>query len=139
MERIANEVQGTIRVNKDLFIGETRCTPEIRFNSALNEWTISGKSYPRDVSDVYDVIKNWIDDIEINQVSQCSFHFKLEYFNTVTSQVLINMLLKLKEKRTKNNMQVNVKWYYESDDEDMLETGESMMKAVSLPFEMVCI
>jgi len=32
---------------------------------------------------------------------------------------------------------VKVKWYYEEDDEDMLEAGEDYEAIIDLPFEMI--
>ena len=33
--------------------------------------------------------------------------------------------------------EVSVKWYYEEDDEDMLEAGEDYEAIIDLPFEMI--
>jgi len=40
-------------------------------------------------------------------------------------------------KRLENLSKVVIHWYYEQDDEDMLEAGEDYEAIVSVPFKMI--
>ena len=59
---------------------------------------------------------------------------QLEYFNTSSSKCILDVFKKLE---TLSGTEVSVKWYYEEDDEDMLEAGEDYEAIIDLPFEMI--
>ena len=59
----------------------------------------------------------------------------MEYFNTSSSKCILDVLRKL-EKIHKNGKSVVVKWFYEEDDEDMMEAGENYQRIVSVPIEL---
>jgi hypothetical protein len=46
-------------------------------------------------------------------------------------------VLRFLEKARMSNNNILVKWFYETDDEDMLETGEDFSEIVRVPFELV--
>jgi hypothetical protein len=37
----------------------------------------------------------------------------------------------------KNGNKITINWYYEQDDEDMLEAGEDYQAIISVPFKMI--
>jgi hypothetical protein len=53
---------------------------------------------------------------------QTLLSFKLEYFNTGSALALRNAIQKLSERLP--NASFSVKWHYERDDVDMLDSGE---------------
>ena len=59
---------------------------------------------------------------------------QLEYFNTSSSKCILDVFKKLE---SVSGSEVSVKWYYEEDDEDMLEAGEDYEAIIDLPFEMI--
>ena len=59
---------------------------------------------------------------------------QLEYFNTSSSKCILDVFKKLESLA---GTEVSVKWYYEEDDEDMLEAGEDYEAIIDLPFEMI--
>jgi hypothetical protein len=61
---------------------------------------------------------------------------KLEYLNTSSSKCLLE-LLKKAEQIVEGSRSVEVKWYFESGDDDMQEVGEDYALIVNLPFEFV--
>jgi len=61
---------------------------------------------------------------------------KLEYFNTSSSKCILDVFKKL-EMIHKAKNDVEIKWYYEEDDEDMLEAGEDYESIIRVPFEMI--
>jgi tagatose-1,6-bisphosphate aldolase len=66
-------------------------------------------------------------------------HIQLEYFNTSSSKCLLDILKKLQIVSQNGGSKVKVVWYYEEDDEDMLEAGEDYQAIIRIPFEMTKI
>ncbi len=62
--------------------------------------------------------------------------FSLEYFNTSSSKCILDVFKKL-EAIHKGKNEVIINWYYEEDDEDMLEAGEDYESIIRVPFKMI--
>jgi len=61
---------------------------------------------------------------------------QLEYFNTSSSKCILDVFKKL-EAIHKSGNEVIINWYYEEDDEDMLEAGEDYESIIRIPFKMI--
>jgi len=97
---------------------------------------ISGRSLPEDVVAFYEPILEWLDEYAEKPLSKTVFDFKLEYFNTASSKLLLDVLLKLEDMFDDGN-DVLVRWHFPDDDEDMEEAGEEYADIVEVPFEQV--
>jgi hypothetical protein len=62
-------------------------------------------------------------------------NIRLEYFNTSSSKCLMDLLRRVE----KSAVTASVNWYYESEDEDMLEAGEDYDAIIELPFRLVAM
>jgi len=111
-------------------------TPSVILDKDNEIFEISGRSLPEDVSTFYEPILNWLDEYAENPNSKTVFSFKLVYFNTASSKLLLDILMKLEE-LYENGNDVLIKWYYPEDDEDMEEAGEEYADIVDIPFEQV--
>ncbi len=105
-------------------------------NDSTPIFEISGRSLPEDVVAFYEPILEWLDEYAQSPMEKTIFNFKLEYFNTASSKLLLDVLLKL-EDLYDDGHDVLVKWYYPEDDEDMEEAGEEYADIVEVPFEQV--
>ena len=114
----------------------TEDTPSVLLDKAQNLFEISGRSLPEDVSMFYEPILSWIDEYSAAPNAETVFNFKLEYFNTASSKVILDILLKFEDIYEKGN-KIVVKWHYREDEEDMLEAGEEYADIVEIPFEYV--
>jgi hypothetical protein len=121
----------------DLLIEKTINTPQVIFHSTSNEWIISGKSYPKEALAFYEPVLKWVDMCKSTEIENCNFQFRLEFFNTSSSKVLLDILIKLKEIMDKGKTRLSVKWFYENDDEDIKESGEMLMELARMPIEFV--
>ncbi|MFW6218917.1 MAG: SiaC family regulatory phosphoprotein, partial [Bacteroidota bacterium] len=63
------------------------------------------------------------------------FIFKLTYFNTASSKVIQDILLRLNE-YAESGHNIELDWYYDKDDEDILESGEEFRDAVDFPMNL---
>jgi hypothetical protein len=120
-----------------LKIAGTEDTPEIHFNSSENEYVISGRSLPEDVSSFYKPVFDWLNEFEKNSVSNPSFKFKLEYFNTASSKIILDILMRLEDINGTKSSNIGIDWYYMESDDDMLEAGEEYKDLVDIPFNVI--
>jgi len=113
-------------------------TPQVTFDANPENpfMEISGRSLPEDVVAFYDPILEWLDEYSENPLEKTVLNIKLEYFNTASSKLLLDILLKL-EDMTEAGNDVLVRWHYPDDDEDMEEAGEEYEDIVEVPFEQV--
>ena len=114
----------------------TEDTPNVILDAAANIMEISGRSLPEDVSSFYGPILGWINEYSKNPNPITVFSFKLVYFNTASSKLILDILMKLEELKNHNN-EILVKWYYPEDDEDMQEAGNEYADIVEVPFEQI--
>lgn len=117
-------------------IAETDETPAVTLNASTGEFIVTGKSLPEDVTAFYDPILEWLDNYGSSPNDSTVFTFKMEYFNTASSKMILDILLKLEEIVEDGN-EVLVKWHYREDDEDMEEAGEEYADIVEIPFEQI--
>ena len=108
----------------------TEDTPRIVLDKANNLFEISGRSLPEDAAEFYEPILNWLEKYKGSENPKTNFMFKLEYFNTASSKLILDILTNLEEIEG-----AMVTWYYHEDDEDMQEAGEEFSELVDIPFE----
>jgi SiaC family regulatory phosphoprotein len=108
----------------------TEDTPKIILDRNNGIFEISGRSLPEDSAEFYQPILDWLDEYGKNPNPETVFIFKLEYFNTASSKLILDILSKLE---TITNTTIN--WYFHEDDEDMEEAGTEFSDLVELPFE----
>jgi hypothetical protein len=104
-------------------IAATEDTPRIVLDSQNSVFEFSGRSLPEDVVSFYKPVLNWLNEFEKTPVKDAEFAFKLEYFNTASSKLILDILLK-------------VKWYHKELDSDLKEAGEEYSELIEFPFEL---
>ena len=112
-------------------------SPSISFNPNGN-LQIWGRSLPENALEIYNPIFNWLDQYKNNPSKETSVEVKLEYFNTTSSKLIYEIFKKFEEINTDGN-EINVKWYYESDDPDLEEEGKLLAKIIDLDIELIAI
>lgn len=117
----------------DLKLEGSAKTPVVEFNSK-GELLLKGRSIPENSIEFYKPIVEWIDTYGQSVNSTTVLSVQLEYFNTSSSKCILDVFKKLESLA---GTEVSVKWYYEEDDEDMLEAGEDYEAIIDLPFEMI--
>ncbi|WP_089678645.1 DUF1987 domain-containing protein [Catalinimonas alkaloidigena] len=108
----------------------TEDTPKIILDGKNGIYEISGRSLPEDSAEFYGPVLEWLDQYADAPNSATEFVFKLEYFNTASSKLILDILSKLEDIDN-----ASVVWYYDEDDEDMQEAGEEFSELVEVPFE----
>jgi hypothetical protein len=111
----------------------TEDTPKIILDKKNGMFEISGRSLPEDSAEFYQPILEWLENYKTQINPTTKFQFKLEYFNTASSKLILDILSKLEE--MKDSTKMTVQWFYHEDDEDMQEAGEEFSELVEIPFE----
>lgn len=111
-------------------------TPEVNFDQETGLISLRGRSIPENSIEFFQPINDWIDLYCQSPQTDTVLDIRLEYFNTSSSKCILDIFKKF-EKLNAGSANVIVRWYFETDDEDMEEAGEDYRAIVELPFEIV--
>lgn len=121
---------------ESLSIEGTAKTPTVKFDGDLGIIEIKGRSIPENSIEFYKPLVDWLDKYSKVAKPLTKVNVQLEYFNTSSSKCILDVFKKL-EGIHKSNNEVVINWYYEEDDEDMLEAGEDYESIIRVPFKMI--
>jgi len=110
--------------------------PGIILDKDSGKFEISGKTCPEDAIEFYEPVFNWLDEYIKNPLDNTVFDFRLTYFNTVSSKIIMMIMLRLEELFEEGH-NVKIRWFYPEDDEDMEEAGEDYEGMLELDFESI--
>jgi hypothetical protein len=105
-------------------------TPKIILDKKNGIFEISGRSLPEDSAEFYRPVLEWISKYAEGANPATEFVFKLEYFNTASSKLILDVLSALEDIKG-----MKILWYFHEDDEDMEEAGQEFSELVEIPFE----
>ncbi|MEX1002479.1 MAG: DUF1987 domain-containing protein [Crocinitomicaceae bacterium] len=107
---------------KTITINATHKTPEIKGDIETGHFSIKGKCIPEDARDFFDPFKDWfLELVKTDSQSICA-ELDLEYFNTSTSIILLDVFKKLRLLQKERD--VRITWFYDVDDFEMEEVGQ---------------
>jgi hypothetical protein len=122
---------------KVLKLSATKNSPEVILNPA-GFMKIKGRSIHENIIDFYKPVEEWvIEYIKVPADVTC-LDINLEYFNSASAKVLIQLVQKISYVRLKNKKFI-INWYYEEGDEDILERGEYFSSVLNIPFNFIRI
>ncbi len=119
-----------------LIINKTEDTPAVHLDKTAGIFEFSGTSLPEDVTSFYAPIFEWITAYGAAANESSTFVFKMTYFNTASSKIILDILMRL-ETLHENGKNITIEWHYEEDDEDMQEAGEEYADIVEVPFTFI--
>ncbi|MFH1320991.1 MAG: DUF1987 domain-containing protein [Bacteroidota bacterium] len=112
-------------------------TPTINFDAEKGLIEIKGKSIPENSLGLYDPLLSWLDKYSAVAPPMTNVNIHLEYFNTASSKCILDIFRKLESiHHESNTTKIVINWYYDEDDEDMLEAGGDYELMIDVPFEM---
>lgn len=123
---------------ENLYIKGTFKTPTLSFNFEKGELDISGRSLPEHSIEFYKEAMQWLDKYIENPKPETVVNVQLEYFNTSFSKVILDIFKKIELLHSKGN-KVTVNWYYEEDDTDMQEQGETFAEIIKVPIKHIAV
>lgn len=117
----------------DILLDGTAKTPAVKFAKDPISMSLSGRSIPENSIEFYKPLLDWIDLNATSMDKDVSISVKLEYFNTSSSKCLMDLFKRIE----KAAPHASVHWYYEEEDEDMLEAGEDYDAIIDIPFRLI--
>jgi hypothetical protein len=121
---------------ESISIEGTPKTPTVNFDATTGKIEVKGRSIPENSIEFYRPLVEWLEEYSKEPQKLTNVNIQLEYFNTSSSKCILDVFKKLEAiKKAKNEVVIN--WYYEEDDEDMLEAGEDYESIIRVPFKMI--
>ncbi|MBI1267751.1 MAG: DUF1987 domain-containing protein [Cryomorphaceae bacterium] len=117
----------------DIRIEGSPKTPTVNFLAGEGVLDIKGRSIPENSIEFYKPLIDWIESYSKSPQNKTTVNIQLEYFNTSSSKCILDLFKKLEAV----NHEIVINWYYEEDDEDMLEAGEDYDAIINIPFKMI--
>jgi hypothetical protein len=127
---------------------QTDTTPAVELNPAHNVFEILGSSRPEDVREFYYPIMDWLAKFQeyvagegatlFSAENPLTFTAKLHYFNSSSAKFIFDIFEELQNIHALN-IPVKVYWYFDEDDEDMLDVGEEISQMVDIDFQFIAI
>lgn len=127
-----------------LIIEPTFNSPSVILDPESSKFEFSGESRPENVRKFYLPILEWLEKFADEQsgksksdrISNLLIQFDFEYFNSTSAKYILD-IFKALNVLSDMGIGILVKWFYEEDDEDMLEVGEEMSRMSKLEFEYI--
>lgn len=118
-----------------LHILPTYNTPEVILNPE-GIIKIKGKALFANKTDIPEQIMNWIDNYLIDPAETTYLIIAFEYLNSLSTITLVSIIKKISQIIFLGKKFV-IHWYYEKDNDDMLELGKYISGAYSIPIEFI--
>ncbi len=115
---------------ENLHLESTDDTPAVFLSKDKEIFEISGRSLPEDTVTFFQPIMAWLKAYTRDPNPTTDFVFKLDYFNTASSKMILDLLIALKEIKG-----CRVVWCAYDDDEEIQDAGEEFSEQVDIPFE----
>ena len=120
----------TIRIEK------TNNTPSVYIDENNMLCRIEGSSYPEDAHEIYQHVLDWLERVNAGNESQIIVEFDYDFLNSISHKKVWQILQQLKQFHN-NGKSVKVKWFFEENDEDIMEAGEDLSELMNIPFELI--
>lgn len=122
-------------ISGEIHILPTVNTPEYIFNSD-GMFIVRGRSLFKNQLETFTELNIWLDEYLINPQEITYVIISLEYLSSFGTTVLVAILRKINKVVLKSKKLV-IHWYYEEDDEDLLERGEYISITFDLPITFI--
>jgi len=129
------QVINNISVDK-LIVRPTRITPLVYFDPNRGLLELRGKSSPENAINFYNNLLVALEKYAMYGSRDITANFKYEYFNTSSSKCIFDIFRRL-IKIGEQGHNLNINWYYEEYDDDMLEAGEDYSDLLGVDFNYI--
>ncbi len=111
-------------------------TPTIKVDSETGMIEISGRSNPENAREFYTPLLEWFSEYRVQPAEETVLNINLEHFNTSSSKFLLDVLRTIRKIKDEGH-RCTVNWYYEDDDEEMLDSAEVYEAMTDLYFNKI--
>ncbi|WP_020531745.1 DUF1987 domain-containing protein [Flexithrix dorotheae] len=102
--------------------------PEIDLNPDTNILKITGESYHEYTHEFFQPVFDWLEEYTKTEGRNIKLSFRMDYFNTASSKCFFDIIDLLGEYEKESGSNLEIFWYYEDGDIDMLESGEDYLE-----------
>jgi hypothetical protein len=110
--------------------------PQVNFDAQTGELVLGGRSIPENSFELYKPLLSWVEAYVAQPAKATRFEFRLSYFNSSSAEYILD-LYRLLQKLTEAGHALECQWYYDADDEDMLQVAEDFQNMVGIPIELI--
>lgn len=132
---------------ENIFFEKTDNAPGIILDSNKKLIEIYGESRPEDAKLFFEPIFNWISDFYKKlqghtavaaQQTSVTVNFKLEYFNSSSAKYFAELIKEIsKIENDISHTKIIFNWYYDFDDEDLMQTGKILMNMTNIKMNFI--
>jgi hypothetical protein len=119
-----------------LLIEESGDTPNVVFDPTRPKFELSGRSLPENAAEFYQPLFEWIVEYSKNPLKKTVMEINMFYFNTSSSKMILDLLYRMEDLQSAGH-EVQIIWYCDDDDEDMVEMGEEFSELIEVPVEII--
>ena len=119
-----------------LTIKKEKKTPFIELDPANGVLTIEGRSIPENPESFYSVVYSSMEQYYESPQRLTTFNFQFEYINSGSSKFILRFFHLIKKQYEAGNDCI-INWYYEEDDENILDLGQHYKNTFKLPFKFI--
>jgi hypothetical protein len=120
----------------NLQIAGKKDTLAVAFDAETGVLVLEGSSYPENPIDFFDRLTAWFKQYFAEVSGPLTLNITIDYLNTSSSKCLLD-LFDMLEAYHRSGGTVTLNWYYDEDDDDMLETGEELCEDFDLPYTLI--
>lgn len=110
---------------------KTNSTPYVLADEEKSYLLFKGESFHENVVEFYGEIDEWLGKYMQSDFSTFTFDCELQYFNSSTAKLLLNMLLNMDKIVEGTEKEVVVNWITTEDNDVIVECGEDFRDEVS--------
>lgn len=108
---------------------KTGSTPYVLIDEEKGYMKFEGESFHENVIEFFGDINNWLSEYLETDFGKFTFDCELEYFNSSTAKLLLNIIFDIDEHTTEKNKTV-INWITSGDNEIITECGEDFKEEV---------
>jgi len=120
---------------KDLIIEKSKISPYVNFCIKTGIFRLEGRSIHENPNAFYGNVFKWVDKYFQDPAKKTMLIMKLEYANSGSSKFILELLRIIKKYYDAGNPCI-VEWYYEEEDEAILNLGLHYKETVQIPFNI---
>ncbi|MEQ8237750.1 MAG: DUF1987 domain-containing protein [Cyclobacteriaceae bacterium] len=118
-------------------IEATKNTPFVHISSDEKIIQIKGVSHPEHALTFYTPIIDQLKQLsESKSTTSMEMSVFMEYFNTSSAKCFFDIFKQIKRMKGQG-MDIDIKWLYEEEDDDMMETGEDYDDILNLNIKFI--
>jgi hypothetical protein len=109
---------------------KTTSTPYVLIDEEKHYMRMEGRSFYENVVEFFAEVNNWLDRYLLTDFTLFTFDCEMNYFNSSTAKLLLNLLKKM-DRHAGNGKKVVVNWITTPSNDIVIECGEDFEEEVS--------